>query len=56
MGGATDPRQAAFLAHAIRTDGSDVYGGGVRDAAAAYHRHGLARLLAHVRETGELPL
>ena len=46
---------AAQLAHAIRNDASDVYGGGARDAIRAYRAVGLARLLESVRATGHLP-
>ena len=54
----SEPRavaHAAQLAHAIRNDASDVYGGGVRDALAAYQAHGLAAVLDAVRTTGQLP-
>jgi hypothetical protein len=32
-----------------------VYGDGLRDALAAYQKHGLAAVFAHVKQTGELP-
>ena len=52
-----DPRHASFLAEQIRTDASEVYGGGVRAALAAYHRYGgLGSVLSHVRETGAFPI
>ena len=39
----------------IRTDPTEVYGDGLRDALAAYQKHGLAAVFAHVKQTGELP-
>jgi hypothetical protein len=52
---ATAVAHAAQLAHAIRSDTSEVYGGGVRDALAAYQALGLRPLLESVRRTGRLP-
>jgi hypothetical protein len=55
---ASDPRAAAHaaqLAHAIRSDASEVYGGGARDALAAFQRAGLRALLDDVRRTGRIP-
>jgi hypothetical protein len=46
---------AAFLAHQIRSDPSDVYGGGVRAALASFQRVGLERLMDCVKRTGCLP-
>lgn len=52
---AYEERLAAYLGHAIRTDRSRVYGDGFRAALDAFQRHGLPAVLAHVRQTGELP-
>lgn len=52
---AGDAQLGAFLAHQIRTNPSEVYGGGVRDAMRAYQAHGLARVMDHVRHHGALP-
>jgi len=46
---------AAQLAHAIRNDASEVYGGGAREALRAYRAVGLAQLMDAVRRTGRLP-
>ena len=46
---------AGFVANQIRTDPTEVYGDGLRDALAAYQEHGLGAVFAHVRRTGELP-
>ena len=46
---------AGFVANQIRTDPTEVYGDGLRDALAAYQKHGLGAVFAHVRRTGELP-
>ena len=46
---------AGFVANQIRTDPTEVYGDGLRDALAAYQKHGLGAVFEHVRRTGELP-
>ena len=46
---------AGFVANQIRTDPTEVYGDGLRDALAAYQKHGLASVFANVKQTGELP-
>ena len=46
---------AGFVANQIRTDPTEVYGDGLRDALAAYQKHGLGAVFEHVRQTGELP-
>ena len=46
---------AGFVANQIRTDPTEVYGDGLRDALAAYQKHGLAAVFGHVKQTGELP-
>jgi len=54
----TDPAlitHATQLAEAIRSDVSEVYGGGVRDALLAYQAHGLRQTLLAVARTGSLP-
>ena len=50
-----DARLGAFLAHQIRTDRSEVYGDGVRDAMRAYQRVGLQALMHAVKSYGRLP-
>ena len=52
---AYEARLAAFLGHQIRTDASEVYGEGFRDALDAFQRVGLPAVLAHVRTSGRLP-
>lgn len=52
---AYEERLAAYLGHCIRTDQSEVYGEGFRMAHEAFQQHGLAAVLAAVRQTGELP-
>jgi hypothetical protein len=47
---------AAQAAHAIRSDASETYGGGVRDALQAYQRCGLHALLLAVQRTGRVPM
>jgi hypothetical protein len=51
-----DEKFASFLGHQIRTDTSIVYGDGLRAALEAFQRHGLATVLAHVRQAKRLPL
>lgn len=50
-----DEKLASFLGNQIRTDTSIVYGDGLRAALDAFQRHGLATLLAHVRQAKRLP-
>ena len=52
---AADAQLGAFLAHQIRTNPSEIYGGGVRDALRAFQAHGLAAVMDHVRHHGALP-
>ncbi|GAB4818982.1 hypothetical protein N2152v2_006028 [Parachlorella kessleri] len=53
--GSYEERLASFLANQIRTDPSEVYGEGFRDALEAFQRFGLQTLLAHLRQAGRLP-
>ncbi|KAI3438174.1 hypothetical protein D9Q98_000611 [Chlorella vulgaris] len=50
-----EERLAAFFAHQIRSDTSEVYGDGFRLALDAFQAHGLAALLAHVQRMGSFP-
>jgi hypothetical protein len=52
---AYEERLAAFFGNQIRTDASVVYGDGLRAALEAFQRHGLAKVLAHVKQTASLP-
>jgi hypothetical protein len=48
-------RLGEFFLHQIATDTSPIYGGGFREGLAAVNQFGLARVLEHLRMTGNFP-
>lgn len=52
---ATEATYATLVSEQIRTDRSPVYGDGLRAALAAYKKHGLGSLLAHVKRYASFP-
>jgi hypothetical protein len=53
--GSFEERLQSCLASQIRTDPSEVYGDGFRDAYEGFQRHGLQTVLAHVAHVGRVP-
>jgi len=48
-------RLGEFYLHQIATDPSPIYGGGFRQGVVAVNQFGLARVLEHLRMTGNFP-
>lgn len=53
--GTIDERMAAYVGHSIRTDSSETYGDGFRQALRAFQEVGLQAILSHLRTADAFP-